>query len=122
MWGDSLCVRIGICRRCFAGLRRRPAVSVLQNGPTATQVAAVAATSIAASPMRIVDANLNQANVGNSAVTVSNISQEPVDLGRGMLLVNNYKVTLPKNELRDRPPEARLDLAPEQFAVTDNWQ
>jgi hypothetical protein len=77
---------------------RATAVAALQSGPTATQVAVAAATSIAASPMRIVDASLDPADVANSSVTLMNTSGSPVDVGGWMLLVANYRVTLPKTD------------------------
>jgi hypothetical protein len=70
-------------------------VTAAENSPQATQVAIAAATSIAASPIKIVDASMDPANVGNSAVTVSNVSQAPVDLSGWILLVQNYRITLP---------------------------
>jgi hypothetical protein len=73
-------------------------IAALQTGPTATNVAVAGATSVAASPMRILNTSLDPQDVANSAVTVMNISQAPVDLGGWMLLVNNYKVTLPSTQ------------------------
>jgi hypothetical protein len=71
------------------------AVAALQTGPTATQAAAVAATSMAASTMHITDASLDPGNVSNSAVTLMNVGSANVDLGNWVLLVQNYRVTLP---------------------------
>jgi hypothetical protein len=73
-------------------------VAALQSGPQATQIAVAQATSIAASPIRISDASLDPGNVGNSAVTLSNISTTLVDLSGWILLVQNYRVTLPTTQ------------------------
>src|SRR5436309_12250856 len=66
------------------------AVAALQTGPAATQVAVAAATSVTASTMRISDASFDPENVANTAVTVANMGQAPVDLGGWTLLVANY--------------------------------
>lgn len=71
------------------------AVAALQTGPAATQVAVAAATSVTASTMRISDASFDPENVANTAVTVANMGQAPVDLGGWTLLVANYRVELP---------------------------
>jgi hypothetical protein len=73
-------------------------VAALQTGPTATNVAVAAATSIAVSPMRILSTSMDPQDVANSAVTVMNVSQAQVDMSGWMLLVNNYKVTLPATQ------------------------
>jgi hypothetical protein len=73
-------------------------IAALQTGPTATNIAVAGATSIAASPMRILNTSVDPQDVSNSAVTVMNVSQAPVDLSGWMLLVANYKVTLPATQ------------------------
>jgi hypothetical protein len=70
-------------------------LAALQTGPTATQAAAVAATSMAASTVHITDASFDPGNVSNSAVTLMNVGSSNVDLGNWILLVQNYRVTLP---------------------------
>jgi hypothetical protein len=72
------------------------AIAALQSGPTATQVASVAATSMAASTVHITDASFDPGNASNSAVTLTNAGSGNVDLGGWTLLVANYRVTLPK--------------------------
>jgi hypothetical protein len=84
------------------------AVAALQNGPTATQVAASAATSIAASTVHITDASLDPGNVGNSAVTLMNAGGANVDLGGWVLLVQNYRVTLPTTNYMTVGPGSSL--------------
>jgi len=74
------------------------AVAVLQNGPTATQIAVAEATSIATSPMHILDVSLDPANSANSAVTLFNGGPAVVDLSGWSLLVTNYRVTLPTTQ------------------------
>jgi hypothetical protein len=74
------------------------AVAAVQSGPTATQIAVAAATSIAASPVRIVDASFDPANVANTSVSVLNIGTGPVDLSNWVLLVANYRVTMPATD------------------------
>ena len=74
------------------------AVAALSSGPTATQVAIAAATSIAASTIHITDATVDPSNVSASAVTLSNAGTSAVDMGGWVLLVVNYRVTLPKTD------------------------
>jgi hypothetical protein len=74
------------------------AVAAVQSGPLATQIALTAATSVATSPVRIVDASLDPENVANSAVTISNTGSAAVDLSGWMLLVANVRVTLPTTQ------------------------
>jgi hypothetical protein len=74
------------------------AIATLSSGPQATQIAASAATSVAASPISIVDANVDAANVAYSSVTVSNTSDRPVDMSGWILLVQNYRVTIPTSQ------------------------
>jgi hypothetical protein len=73
-------------------------IAALQSGPTATQAAVSVATSIATSPVHITDASFDPANVYDSAITLSNGGTSNVDLGGWVLLVSNYRVTLPKTE------------------------
>jgi hypothetical protein len=84
--------------------------AALQSGPTATQVALTAATSIAQSPMRIIDVSLDPENAANSAVTVFNGGQAIVDLSGWALLVDNYRVTLPSNQYMSVGPGAKMIL------------
>jgi hypothetical protein len=74
------------------------ALAALQAGPAATQNAIAAATSVAASPVHISDASVDPANAAASSVTLTNASSAVVDLGGWMLLVLNYRVTLPKTQ------------------------
>jgi hypothetical protein len=71
------------------------AIAALQTGPSATQAAIAAATSIAASTVRITDASFDPGNASNSSVTLMNAGTANVDLGGWVLLVSNYRVTLP---------------------------
>lgn len=83
-------------------------VSALQTGPTATQAASVAATSMAASTVRITNASLDPGNVGNSSVTLMNVGSSNVDLGNWVLLVQNYRVTLPATNYMTVAPGSSL--------------
>ena len=85
-------------------------IAAMQTGPTATNVAVAGATSIAASPMRILNTSVDPQNVANSAVTVMNISQAPVDLSGWSLLVANYKVTLPSTQYMTVAAGSTLNL------------
>jgi len=70
----------------------------LQSGPAATQVAVAAATTIAASPMHILEVSLDPENSANSAVTLFNGGPATVDLSGWSLLVSNFRVTLPTTQ------------------------
>jgi Lamin Tail Domain len=74
------------------------AVAALQTGPTATQIALTAATSIAASTVHITDASFDPANAGASSVTLTNAGTANVDVGGWTLLVSNYRIALPKTD------------------------
>ena len=87
---------------------RATAVAALQNGPTATQVAVSAATSVAASTVRIVDVSLDPADVANSAVSVHNIGVAVVDLSGWSLLVDNYRVRIPTTQYMSVAPGGTL--------------
>jgi hypothetical protein len=87
---------------------RATAVAALQSGPTATQVAVAQATSIAASPIHIAGVSADPENVGNSAVTLTNTGTAPVNLGGWVLLVANYRVTLPTTEYMTIGPGSGL--------------
>ena len=82
------------------------AIAALSNGPTATPVAVAAATSIAASTIQITDASVNPSNVAASAITLSNSGGAAVDMGGWVLLVANYRVTLPKTDYMMLVPAA----------------
>jgi hypothetical protein len=84
------------------------AVAALESGPAATQVAVVQATSIAVSPMHITDASFDPGNAANSAVTLSNVGTSDVDLGGWVLLVANYRVTLPTTDYMTVAPGSSL--------------
>jgi hypothetical protein len=73
-------------------------IAALQTGPTATNIAVAAATSMAASPMRILSTSIDPQDAANSAVTVMNVSQAPVDMSGWTLLVANYKVLIPSTQ------------------------
>jgi hypothetical protein len=87
---------------------RATAVAALQSGPTATQVAVVAATTVAASPMRIVNVSLDPENAANSAVSVLNIGGAVVDLSGWTLLVQNYRVELPTTQYMSVSPGSTM--------------
>jgi hypothetical protein len=74
------------------------AIATLSSGPPATQIAASVATSVTASPVSIVETSLDPGNVANSSVTVSNTSDKPVDMSGWILLVQNYRVTIPTSQ------------------------
>ena len=74
------------------------ALAAVVTGPSATQIAIGAATSIAASPITITNASVDPSDASNSAVTLFNTSQGPVDLSGWTLLVANYRVTLPTTQ------------------------
>jgi len=84
------------------------AVAALQSGPSATQIAIAAATSIAASPVHITDASFDPANAANSSVTLTNGGSSNVDLGGWTLLVANYRVALPKTNYMTVAPGSSL--------------
>jgi len=84
------------------------AVAALQTGPSATQVAVAASTSIAASTVHITDATFDPGNASNSAVTLSNGGSGNVDLGGWVLLVSNYRVTLPTTNYMTVAPGSSL--------------
>jgi Lamin Tail Domain len=84
------------------------AAAALQNPPTATQIALVAGTSIAASPMRITDASVDPENMANSAVTLMNTGSAVVDLSGWMLLVANYRVLLPTTQYMSVAPGSSM--------------
>jgi Lamin Tail Domain len=84
------------------------AVAAVQSGPSATQIAVAAATSIAASPVHITDASFDPANAANSSVTLTNGSGGNVDLGGWTLLVANYRVALPKTNYMTVGPGSSL--------------
>lgn len=84
------------------------AVAALQSGPTATQVAVAAATSVAASPMRIVNVSLDPENAGNSAVSVLNVGGAVVDLSGWTLLVQDYRVELPTTQYMSVAPGSTM--------------
>ncbi|HEY1291778.1 MAG TPA: lamin tail domain-containing protein [Chloroflexota bacterium] len=84
------------------------AVAALQTGPTATQAAVAAATSIAASSVHITDASFDPGNAADSAVTLSNAGSANVDLGGWVLLVSNYRVTLPTTNYMTVGPGSSL--------------
>ena len=74
------------------------ALATLQTGPAATARVLSAATTIAGSPVQISAVALNTGNVGDSTVTVSNVSSAPVDLSGWTLLVGTYRATFPANQ------------------------
>jgi hypothetical protein len=80
------------------------AVAAVQTGPVATTLAQTAATSIALSPMEIVEASFDPANVGNTSVTLVNKSQAPVDVSGWKLFVGGYRVTLPSTSFMTAVP------------------
>jgi hypothetical protein len=84
------------------------AVAALQTGPTATQVASTAATSIAASTVHITNASLDPGDVSNSSVTLMNGGSANVDLSGWVLLVQNYRVTLPTTNYMTVAPGSSL--------------
>jgi hypothetical protein len=85
-------------------------IAALQTGPTATNIAVAGATSVAASPMRILSTSLDPQDPSNSAVTVMNISQATVDLSGWSLLFNNYKVTLPSTQYMSVGAGSKLNI------------
>lgn len=89
---------------------RATAVAAVQSGPTATQIAVSAATSVATSPVRIVDVLLDPENVANSAVSVQNTSGTVVDLSGWTLLVENYRVRIPATQYVSVAPGGTLIL------------
>lgn len=86
------------------------AVSALQSGPTATQVAVAVGTTIADSPIQITNASIDPQDVSNSAVTLANSGSAPVDLSGWVLLVQNYKVTIPTTQYMTVVPGNTLTL------------
>jgi hypothetical protein len=86
------------------------AIAALQNGPTATQIAVSAATSTAASPVHITDASVDPGNAANSSVTLTNGSSANVDLGGWLLLVSNYRLTLPTTNYMTVAPGSSLTV------------
>jgi hypothetical protein len=74
------------------------ALAAVRTGPSATEIAIGAATSIAASPITITNASADPSNPSNSSVTLLNTSQGPVDLSGWTLFVLNYRVTLPTTQ------------------------
>jgi hypothetical protein len=69
---------------------------------------AISATTIAASPIKITDASLDPGNVANSSVTLTNSGSTNVDVGGWVMLVQNYRVTLPKTEYMTIGPGGSL--------------
>jgi hypothetical protein len=74
------------------------AIATLQSSPAATALVLAAATSVSASPVQISAVRLDTVNFGDWSVTLSNVSQQPVDLAGWTLFVGDYLATLPANE------------------------
>jgi hypothetical protein len=74
------------------------AIATLSTGPAATARVLAAATSIATSPVQISQARLDTVNFGDWSVTLSNVSQQPVDLSGWTLFVGDYLATFPTNQ------------------------
>jgi lamin tail-like protein len=98
------------------------AIAALQSGPTATQAAVSVATSVATSPVHITDASFDPANVYDSAITLSNGSSTNVDVGDWVLLVSNYRVTLPKTDYMTIAPGHSLIVHLSQSATPTSGQ
>jgi hypothetical protein len=98
------------------------AVAALQTGPTATQVAVAAATSIAASTVHITDASFDPANAGQSSVTLTNAGSANVDLGGWTLLVSNYRIALPKTNYMTIAPGSSMIVHLSSSATPTNGQ
>jgi hypothetical protein len=73
-------------------------VATLQTGPVATQRVLNAATSVAASPVQIAEATVTSAELGEAAVTLTNVSSQSVDLSGWTLLISSFRATLPNNQ------------------------
>jgi hypothetical protein len=98
------------------------AVAAVQSGPAATQIAVAAATSMAASSVRIIDASFDPENAGNTSVSVMNISTAPVDLSGWVLLVANYRVTIPTTQYMTVVPGRTLIVHTSSSATPTNGQ
>jgi Lamin Tail Domain len=97
------------------------AVAALQTGPTATHVAVAEATSIAGSTVHITDASFDPGSAADSAITLSNGGSAAVDLGGWVLLVADYRISLPRTDYMTVAPGHSLivHLATSQSPTSD---
>jgi hypothetical protein len=86
------------------------ALAAVRTGPSGTAIAVEAATSIAASPITITDTSVDPSDPSNSSVTLFNTSQGAVDLSGWVLLVANYRVTLPTTQYMTVGPGSTVVL------------
>jgi len=82
------------------------AVATFESGPVPTQLAVAAATSIAASPVQIANVTVDTASPDNSAVTLRNSGDKPVDLSGWTLLFNSFRAKFPTTNYMTLAPNS----------------